>query len=97
MDNTDNKVKRNSKWGTYFVAGLLVAAVCVGVLIYIGWFNNNSHVDSQTGDNVLQSYETETPQPNAPGINDWENPAGNDIQEIVVDHATGTNVTPLPE
>lgn len=93
----NNNSKKDSKWGTYLVVAVIVAAVCVAVLFYIGWFDNNSHVDSPSGDNVLQNYETVTPQPDAPGINDWENPAGNDIQEIIVDHASGTDVTPLPE
>lgn len=94
---SNNGSKRDSKWGTYLVAGVIVAAVCVAVLLYIGWFDNNSHTDSRNGDNVLESYETETPQPDAPGINDWENPSGNNIQEIIVDHATGTDTVPLPQ
>lgn len=88
---------RNSKSGWLWVVGFLIAAVCVAIILYIGWFNNNSHVDSPNGDNVLESYETETPQPDAPGINDWENPAGNNLQEIIVDHATGTDTVVLPE
>ena len=93
----DKKSSGKSGWGVYLVAAIFVAVIAVGVLLYLGWFDNNSHVDSPESDNVLNAYETETPQPAAPGINDWENPAGNDIQEIIVDHATGTDVTPLPE
>lgn len=97
MERQDNTPKRDSKWGTYWVIGLLIAVVCVGVLIYIGWFNNNDHVDSPNGDNVLESYETVTPQPDAPDINDWNNPDQNNLQEIIVDHATGTDTVVLPE
>lgn len=97
MKDRKQKSNGNAKWGTYWVIGFLIAAVCVAVIVYIGWFDNNDHVDSPNGSNVLESYETATPQPNAPGINDWENPAGNDLQEIIVDQATGTDTLPLPE
>lgn len=97
MANNNEGEKRDSKWGTYLVAGLLVAAICVAVLLYIGWFDNNSHVDSPAGDNVMQTYQTETPQPDAPGINDWENPDQNSLREIIVDHAVGTDTVPMPE
>ena len=88
---------KNPRWGMYLLAAVSEAALCVGVLMYIGWFDNNSHTDSRNGDNVLQSYETETPQPDAPGINDWENPDGNNIREIIVDHAGGTDTVPTPQ
>lgn len=98
MDNYENKKpKKDSKWGTYWVVGFLIAAVCIAVLIYIGWIDNNNHVDSPDGDNVLESYETVTPQPDAPGINDWENPDGNNLREVIVDHATGTDTAVLPQ
>ena len=97
MENTDKPVKRDSKWGTYLVAGIIVAAVCLGVLVYIGWMDNKSHVDSRDGDNVMATYQIETAQPNAPGENDWNNPDGSSLREIIVDHAEGTNTTPMPQ
>lgn len=97
MDKKEQKSGRNAKWGTYWVIGFLIAAVCIAVILYLGWFDNNDHVDSPAGDNVLESYETETPQPDAPGINDWENPDGNSLQEIIVDNATGTDTIPMGE
>lgn len=93
----DTRTRRDRNWGLYWVVGFLVAAVCVGVLIYIGWIDNNDHVDSRDSDNVLQSYVTTTPQPDAPGINDWDNPYHSGLRQIIVDHATGTNTAVLPE
>lgn len=96
-EKTTIKEKKNSRWGVTLVTGLLVSAVCVAILIYVGWFDNNSHVDSNNGDNVTQTYAINTPQPNAPGVNDWNNPYGNSLHRIIVDHAEGTNTTPLPQ
>lgn len=98
MKNSEKrKSSRESKWGTYWVAGLLVAAVCLGILVYIGWIDNNNHVDSRNGDNVTQTYEVNTPQPNAPDENDWNNPDGSSLRQIIVDHAEGTDTVMRPE
>lgn len=98
MDNTkEGEKNRTTGWGKYFIIALLVSVVSIAVLLYIGWIDNNTHIDSRNGDNVLSNYQTVTPQPNAPAINDWNNPDGNSLREIIVDHATGTNTTPLPE
>lgn len=48
--------KNQGLWG-WILLGLLVAALAVGVLFYIGWFNTNTHVDSLNGDNVTETYE----------------------------------------
>lgn len=95
--NKNNGNSRNSKWGSYLIMGIIVAALCVGVLLYIGWFDNNTHVDSKDGDNVTQNYTIDTPQPDAPGVNDWENPDQSSLQTVIVDHAEGTDTKPLPE
>lgn len=97
MENTEEKPKKDAKWGSYWFVGFLVAAVCLGILIYIGWIDNNTHVDSDGGDNVIQSYATVTPQPKAPGINDWNNPDGSSLRQIIVDHAAGTDTRVLPQ
>lgn len=98
MKNTEKRrSSRDTKWGTYWVAGLLVAAVCLGILIYIGWIDNKSHVDSRDGDNVTQSYVIDTPQPNSPGENDWNNPDHSSFREVIVDHAQGTDTVMRPE
>lgn len=88
---------KNAKWGTWLVVSLIVAALCVGVLFYIGWFDTRSHIDTPSGDNVEQQYQIETNQANSPGVNDWENPEHSDVREVVVDHAAGTDTTVRPE
>lgn len=97
MSKGDKNYRPNAKWGTYLAAAIVVAVVCMGVMFYIGWFNNKTHVDSRNGDSVLNNYPIETAQPDAPGENDWENPDHSSLQEVVVDHAEGTNTTPEPE
>ena len=97
MEKEEKKAKANAKWGSYWVIGFLIAAVCIAVILYIGWFDNNDHVDSPSGDNVLESYETATPQPDAPGVNDWENANDNSLRQIIVEGATGTDTTPMGE
>lgn len=99
MKTKGNKPRegKNAKWGTYLIAGLIVAALCVGILLYIGWFDIRTHVDSPNGDNVMNNYQIETAQPDAPGVNDWENPGHSNLREVVVDHAAGTNTVPMPE
>lgn len=92
-----NNSQTRSHSGGYVILGLFVSALCVGALIYIGWMNNKSHVDSPNGDNVLRSYNIETAQPASPGENDWQNPQHSSIREVIVDHAAGTNTTPTGE
>lgn len=83
--------------GWYILLGLVVSALCVGALLYIGWMNNKSHVDSRNGDNVLSNYQIETAQPDAPGENDWQNPQHSSLQQVIVNHASGTNTTQIGE
>lgn len=88
---------KNSKWGTWLALALIVAALCVGVLFYIGWFDVRTHIDAPNGDNVEQNYTLETQQPDAPGQNDWQNPDHSSLQQVIVDHAQGTDTVPRPE
>lgn len=47
---------RKSNIWAWVIIGLLTAALAVGVLFYIGWFDTNTHVDSENGDNVTEQY-----------------------------------------
>lgn len=85
------------KWGTWLAAALIVAALCVAVLFYIGWFDNNTHVDAPDGDNVESQYQIDVDQPEAPGVNDWQNPDNSDLDRVVVQHAEGTDTVPRGE
>lgn len=83
--------RKNAKWGTWWVAAIVVAAICVAIIYYIGWFDNQTHVDSPNGDNVIEQYDDQTAQPQSPGVNDWQNPDQQDLDEVVVEHATTEN------
>ncbi|MEE1207639.1 MAG: hypothetical protein UHP27_05635 [Muribaculaceae bacterium] len=96
-NETPTPAPRKQRWGIYFATAIIVAILCIGVLFYIGWFNNKTHVDSVDGDNVKQDYAIETAQPEAPGVNDWENPDHSSMDEVIVDHAEGTDPTPRGE
>lgn len=91
MDNTEDKQLRKEQdkgWGWYLVASLLVSALTLGILIYIGWFNGATHVDSRDSD-VMEVYPAETDRPMSPGENDWEQieKDGAETMDVIVDHA----------
>lgn len=51
--------KQSSGTWKWLLVALLVAAIAVAVLFYIGWFDSNTHVDTPAGDNVEQQYVIE--------------------------------------
>lgn len=76
---------RKSNTWAWVIIGLLTAALAVGVLFYIGWFDTNTHVDSVNGDNVTKQYSNTDANPQAPGEADWQNPSGESLREIITD------------
>ena len=91
MDNTEDKQLRKEQdkgWGWSLVASLLVSALTLGILIYIGWFNGATHVDSRDSD-VMEVYPAETGRPMSPGENDWEQieKDGAETMDVIVGHA----------
>lgn len=93
--NTDNTPRRKgTRLGVYICTALIVAALCVGVLFYIGWFDNKTHVDTPNGDNVEAQYDIQTSRADEPGTNDWQNPDHSTLREDVVDHAATTDTLP---
>lgn len=86
---TDSNKSNTWQW---VVIALFVAALAVGVIYYIGWFDNNTHVDSPNGDNVTQTYKNNDPQPNAPGEAEWQDLDAKNLEKAVVDptHPTAT-------
>lgn len=89
----DNK---SNVW-QWLVVALIVATVAVGVLFYIGWFDNRSHVDSPNGDNVTQTYQNNDPQPNAPGEAEWQDLDAKNLKQEVVDPSHPTATPPQGE
>lgn len=75
--------KSNSGLGLWIVVGVIVAALAVGIIYYIGWFDTRNHVDTPAGDNVLKPYTIEMPDSAAPAEVDWENPDSASLREII--------------
>ncbi len=92
-----NSDKRSTGLWAWIVIGLIVAAIAVGTLFYIGWFNNNTHVDTPAGDNVEHQYTITEPQADAPGEAQWQNADGQSLREEIVDPAAPTATPPSPE
>ena len=80
----ENNTKKSIGWGVYLALGLVVAALCVGILFYIGWFDGKTHVDSRNGDDVMEKYQVETGTPDSPGEKDWQGLDAKDLRDEIV-------------
>lgn len=69
----------------WIILGLVVAALAVGALIYMGWFDQNTHVDTPTGDNVTEQYQLNEQNADQPGEADWQNADHQSIQELITE------------
>ncbi|MBP3536688.1 MAG: hypothetical protein J6J93_04025 [Muribaculaceae bacterium] len=94
MANYSNK-KSSGLW-VWIVIALLVAAIAVGTLYYIGWFDANTHVDTPAGDNVEQQYTITEANAEAPGEADWQNADHQSLRELITDPDTATATPPVP-
>lgn len=74
---------RKSGLWVWIVIGLITATIVVATLFYIGWFNNNTHVDSLNGDNVEQQYVIDEAGADQPGEADWQNSDHENLKEII--------------
>ncbi len=90
---TRNSRKSYSFW-VWIVIGLIVATLALGTLYYIGWFDNNTHVDTPAGDNVEQQYELSESQAEQPGEADWQNAGGQSFIETVTEPQVETQTPP---
>ena len=59
--------KKSSGLWVWIVIGIIVATIAIATLYYIGWFDNNTHVDSVNGDNVEQQYQIDEANADEPG------------------------------
>lgn len=89
----DTETKSSGTW-RWVIAGIIVAAIAVAIIFYIGWFDNNTHVDTPAGDNVEQQYEITEAQSEAPGEADWQNADGQSLDELVTEPASQTQTPP---
>lgn len=86
-----NQSKGTWKW---FLAALLVATLAVAVIYYIGWFDNNTHVDTPAGDNVEQQYTLDEAEATDPGEADWQNADGQSLREVITEPASESQTPP---
>ncbi|MDE6311160.1 MAG: hypothetical protein K2L96_05005 [Muribaculaceae bacterium] len=84
--NSDSRKSSTPTW-VWVVIGIIVATLTVACLIYIGWFDAETHVDTPAGDNVTQQYELTEPQADQPGEADWQNADHRSLQDVIVDPA----------
>lgn len=91
MANSDKKSNGTWKW---FIMAIFVAIVAVAVIYYIGWFDNNTHVDTPAGDNVEQQYAIDEADASQPGEADWQNAEGQSLDEIITEPASEAKTPP---
>ncbi len=92
----DSKRKSSNIWA-WLVVAIIVAAIAVGTLFYIGWFDTNSHVDTPAGDNVEHQYEITTAGADQPGEADWQNAGSQSLREVITEPEAETATPPEPE
>lgn len=81
------KNEKNKGLWAWIIIGLFVSALVLATLMYIGWFNTNTHVDSSNGDNVMQNYEITEQNADAPGEADWQNADGRTLDQVITEPA----------
>ena len=79
---TSNKSNQKGL-GRLIIIGIIVAAIAVAVIYYIGWFDNRTHVDTPAGDNVEATYEPANPD--SPAEASWENASHESLDEIITE------------
>lgn len=85
-----NKPKSDT-WRWVFI-GLLISAIALAVLYYIGWFDNRTHVDTPDGDNVEANYQLDNPE--SPSEVEWQNADGASLDEVIADPEAPTATPP---
>lgn len=82
--------KKSSGLWVWIVIGIIVATIAIATLYYIGWFDNNTHVDSVNGDNVEQQYQIDEANADEPGEADWQNADHQTLKEEINEPSTPT-------
>lgn len=75
----------NSGIWRWLIIALLVAVLAMGIIYYLGWFDNKDHVDTPAGDNVEQDYPLTGERADSPGEANWENNDSRSLDQIIVD------------
>lgn len=82
---------KTGSWRWVFI-GLLVAAVSLAILFYIGWFDKRTHVDTPVGDNVEANYPLDNPA--SPSEVEWQNADGESLDQVIADPEAPTATPP---
>lgn len=72
------------RFWVWLVIGLIVAAIVMGLLYYIGWLDAGTHVDTPQGDNVTDIYRTAADSL-SPSESAWQNPDGQTLDEVLTE------------
>lgn len=92
-----NTQKKTTGLWVWIVIALIVATLVVATLYYIGWFDNNTHVDTSAGDNVEQQYQLKEADADAPGEAEWQNADGQSLQQVIADPEAETATPPAAD
>ena len=86
---TQNFSSRKSSTPTWVwvVIAIIVATLTVACLLYIGWFDAETHVDTPAGDNVTRQYELTEPRAESPGEAYGQNAYHRSLREEIIDPA----------
>lgn len=84
----------NRNFGAWVIVSLLVSGLALAALVYIGWFDARSHIDSPDKSNVLDTYTVTTAHSDSPGVNDWQNPSHNNVKDVITGNVSGTDTDP---
>lgn len=91
---TSNSKKNGGTW-RLFVIAIIVAAIAVAVIYYIGWFDNRTHIDAPEGDNVENTYEL--PDETSPAAVEWQNADNQSLDEVIANPEAETATPPTAE
>lgn len=91
---SSQKSKNGSTWRVLAI-GLLVAAIAVAILYYIGWFDNRTRIDSPAGDNVEADYKLD--EQTSPAEVEWQNADGQSIDQVITEPEAETETPPSAE
>lgn len=80
----------------WLVIGLIVAAIVMVLLYYIGRLDAGTHVDTPQGDNVTDIYRTAADSL-SPSESAWQNANGQTLDEVITDPNVPTATPPASE
>ena len=92
---TTSKKSQNGGTWRVFLIGIIVAAIAVAVIYYIGWFDNRTHVDAPDGDNVENTYIPG--DADSPAEVEWQNADHQSLDQVIADPEAEPATPPTAE